>query len=102
MTSAHSQKGSNRKKPETNNSRIGSTHDVVTVTKPPIPRVPQPVGSKGKSNTTKNSLLEPKCSEFLYERYGGERGPDSHLIEMLEREAHVKDLNIGMEEIADL
>lgn len=29
-------------------------------------------------------------------------GPDSHLIDMLEREAHVKDLNVKMDDIADL
>lgn len=50
-----------------------------TVQRQPV-RKPEPkVIKKGQ---TKEG---PKVSEFLHQRYGGEMGPDSQLIEMLER-----------------
>lgn len=38
----------------------------------------------------------------MYERYGGERGPDAHLIDMLEKEVICTDMNVKLEDIADL
>lgn len=64
---------------------------------PPKPKKPEPkVAKKGQSKDG------PKVSEFLHNRYGGEMGPDTHLIEMLEREVISHELNIKMEDVADL
>ena len=46
------------------------------VIKPP-PKVNQPIQNKG--NKKQGEKIE-NCSEFLFERYGGVSGPDTHLI----------------------
>ena len=68
------------------------------VIKPP-PKVNQPIQNKG--NKKQGEKIE-NCSEFLFERYGGVSGPDTHLIQMLEREVITPTAGVTINDIADL
>lgn len=61
-----------------------------------------PKQEKKKSNNSGDENFEDREKTFLYSVYPDGRGPDTDLIEMLEREVIDKNPSIKFEDIAEL